>query len=551
MEKFKKAKAILYVEDEKSVQTELSEIIESFCEMLYVADNGAEGLELFKKHSPCLVVSDIKMPIMNGLEMAKAIKVINPETQVLFTTAFSEAEYMQEAIAMHIDGYILKPIDLEILESKIIKIIKIVQLQKELEEKRKKEKRKKAELETILSITKDGIVLLDLSLNFLYANEAYQQIMGYSLEELQNENCVSLTSDDNKEKTLAVFKKITLGQTIENYQKKCRKKDGSFVTLMLSSNLMPDGHSILVSIRDVSDEVHSKHLLDEYLKLVDENIITSTTDLKGVITYASKAFCEISGYSKEELIGSSHNIVRCSSTPQEVYAQIWLKLKKGETWEGEIKNRKKDGTSYWVFSKIYPVYDENGERVGYTAIRQDISNMKKIEEISITDGLTGVFNRRHFNDILPKFINSAKRNDELISFAMLDIDFFKHYNDTYGHQKGDEVLIAVAQAIGALLHRSDDYFFRLGGEEFGLLFKTTSQENSLHFAKSVLATVQELKIEHSKSNVSEFVSASLGLFTQKASSIEDEDSLYKITDDLLYEAKQSGRNRVAFNEDEV
>jgi diguanylate cyclase (GGDEF)-like protein/PAS domain S-box-containing protein len=284
--------------------------------------------------------------------------------------------------------------------------------------------------------------------------------------------------------------------------------------------------------------------LKNYLDIIDETVIISSTDLKGKIVYASKALCQISGYSQEELLNKSHSILRDKEVSKSLYKELWETIKKNKTWEGEIKNRRKDGTAYWVKAKISPVFDEFGDKVGYNSIRQDISDKKIIEQISITDGLTHIFNRRYFNDIFPKIINSSKRNNDIIGFILLDIDHFKQYNDNYGHQKGDEVLIAFAQCLKKSLHRADDLVFRLGGEEFGVVFKLKDKEKALLFANSIKNSIESLKIKHEYSDTSEYLTASMGLVCENANDIHTMDELYKQADDLLYKAKKNGRNQV-------
>ena len=135
MKNFRKVKSILYVEDEKFVQEELAEILENFCETLYLADDGFQGLEIFYQKSPDLIISDIKMPIMDGLDMAKRIKEENPKIPIIFTTAFSDVDYFQEAIELQVEGYLLKPINLELLEKKVFAVIENLELKKNLFEK--------------------------------------------------------------------------------------------------------------------------------------------------------------------------------------------------------------------------------------------------------------------------------------------------------------------------------------------------------------------------------------------------------------------------------
>ena len=288
--------------------------------------------------------------------------------------------------------------------------------------------------------------------------------------------------------------------------------------------------------------------MKKYIKIVDENVLTSSTDLDGNITYASEAFCEISGYTKDELIGQNHRIIRHSDMKESTYKELWETITSGKTWKGEIKNKKKNGDYYWVKASISPMFDNKGEIISYTAVRENITDKKIIEEISITDGLTNIYNRRYFDEIFPKIINEAKRKNELVAFVFMDIDHFKQYNDNYGHQKGDEVLINFAACLKQSLHRSSDYTFRLGGEEFAVVYQMETKEKAVEFANNLRKNIENLKIEHKYSSVSSYITASMGLICKNANEIVI-DEIYKQADDLLYQAKRSGRNQVKVNED--
>jgi len=289
--------------------------------------------------------------------------------------------------------------------------------------------------------------------------------------------------------------------------------------------------------------------LKQYTKLIDKNIITSSTDLKGNITYVSDAFCFISGYTKEELLGNSHRIVKHPDMPKEIYEELWNTITQDKTWSGEIKNLKKDGGYYWVKASISPIF-ENDKKVGYTAIRQDITDKKIIEEISITDGLTNIFNRRHFNDTFPKVLSSAKRNNDLVCFLLMDIDHFKQYNDNYGHQAGDDVLIKFAICLKENLNRVDDMAFRLGGEEFGIVFKADDKNKAFEFANKIRIKIEEMKMVHNFSSARKVVTASMGLVCIEPNETKEMDDIYKEADNLLYKSKESGRNKVSVSEAE-
>jgi diguanylate cyclase (GGDEF)-like protein/PAS domain S-box-containing protein len=293
------------------------------------------------------------------------------------------------------------------------------------------------------------------------------------------------------------------------------------------------------------DEVEASHKkIRQSLAIIDEHVITSSTDPQGVIEEASQAFCAISGYTKEELIGKPHSIVRHPDTPKALYEELWQTIKQGKTWHGEIQNRHKNGTAYWVSVTISPEFDEEGKIARFTAIRYDITDRKKVEQLSITDELTQLYNRRYFNQIVEKEIFRAQRANSYLGLLSLDIDYFKYYNDTYGHQQGDEVLKAIAHVLLHSAKRASDFAFRLGGEEFAILFSGEDQEHAVMFANSILHAIEQLNIDHQGSKVASVVTASIGLVVQRGNHLSSAETIYKEADQALYEAKTHGRNQV-------
>lgn len=302
--------------------------------------------------------------------------------------------------------------------------------------------------------------------------------------------------------------------------------------------------SLAKNINEILEKkLEAENKLKDHLKILDEHIISSTTNLEGKITSVSKAFCEVSGYSKEELIGNTHKLVRHDDIPDEIYRELWNTIKAKKTWRGEFKNQKKSGEIYWVEAIIEPLIQED-KVVGYTSIRHNITNKKKVEYLSITDELTQLYNRRHFNTIIEEELNRAKRRNDYISFLMLDIDYFKKYNDEYGHQKGDKILKEVSHVLKESSKRVSDFAFRIGGEEFALIFSSVEKENCLNFARSIKEEIENLKIENMNSEISNYLTVSIGLVCKKANEIKDSKELYKAADVALYEAKNSGRNQI-------
>jgi len=283
--------------------------------------------------------------------------------------------------------------------------------------------------------------------------------------------------------------------------------------------------------------------MESYIEIIDDHVLTSSTDLRGKIISASQAFSDISGYSKEELIGKPHSIIRHEDTPKELYVEMWSCITQGKIWKGQIKNKKKDGNYYWVEVVISPVYDDSKKMIGYTAIRHDITDKKRVEYLSISDELTTLYNKRYFNEILKNEINRAKRDETRFAFAMFDVDFFKQYNDTYGHQKGDFVLSSIGKKLQEICQRSTDIPFRIGGEEFAVIFHPHDEECAVEFAEYIRNEIESLHIEHKHNKASSFITVSIGLYTAVGQEVKSDKEIYLLADSALYEAKSLGRNQ--------
>ena len=283
-----------------------------------------------------------------------------------------------------------------------------------------------------------------------------------------------------------------------------------------------------------------------YFDIVNKFVITSATDAGGTITETSDAFSKISGYSPEELIGNNHRILRHPDMPDSIYEELWQTISNGKTWEGELKNRKKDGGYYWVHAYISPTLDEENNIIGYTAIRQDITDKKRAEELSITDELTTLFNRRYFNIIFPREIARAEREKKIIGLILLDVDYFKLYNDNYGHHQGDIALQSVALVLKNTIRRAGDFAFRVGGEEFGGIVSVESPEQVAEIAEKLRRSIEELEIKHEYNPKSLHLTVSIGVKTHVCSGrlLPEMNEFYSQADDALYQAKDKGRNQV-------
>ncbi len=167
-----------------------------------------------------------------------------------------------------------------------------------------------------------------------------------------------------------------------------------------------------------------------------------------------------------------------------------------------------------------------------------------LENLSSRDGLTGIANRRRFDEFLEQEWQRAKRKNTPLSLLMMDVDHFKQYNDNYGHLAGDDCLKQIASTLESQLKRPTDLVARYGGEEFVSILPDTDNEGALHIAKQFLESISELKIPHSHSSAADHVTISIGVATIKPSDSVSKEEFINAADSSLYEAKRGGRNQV-------
>jgi diguanylate cyclase (GGDEF)-like protein/PAS domain S-box-containing protein len=232
------------------------------------------------------------------------------------------------------------------------------------------------------------------------------------------------------------------------------------------------------------------------------------------------------------------------------------KILRGKTSiEIDIERTRKDGVMVPFMFSATPLRGIEGSVIGMVAQFKDITDRKyaentlkeaneRLERLSTSDGLTGVANRRCFDQTLQREWTRLQRTKDPLSLIMCDVDFFKLYNDAYGHQGGDDCLKAVAQALQDSARRGGDCVARYGGEEFAVIMPVTEEKNAVHVAEKIRQAVEKMAIAHSKSSVAPHVTLSLGVATVVPDDLETPQSLIKRADEALYRAKSSGRNCV-------
>ncbi|WP_323587233.1 PAS domain S-box protein [Aliarcobacter butzleri] len=393
-----KKMTLLYVEDDDNTREELEYFLEKKVLKLIVAKNGQEGLELFKKHNPDLVITDIQMPVMDGIQMIKAIKEINPQVPTVIVTTFSDIEYLFEAIKLNISNYLTKPLDLYALSETLYSISKNVFLEKENKEifnTLKQYKDVVDERSIVSKATKEGIIT--------YINEPFEKISGYKKEELLGKSH-NIISHPNIDKNIFkdMWKRIKVEKKSWHGRIKNISKEGKeyFVDLIVKPILDTNGDILeFISLaNDITDLELSREyfenltqknsldlnetikLVNTYKEAIDESNIILRVDTNKNITYANDAFYNISGYSKDELLGKPYSILKHYKLSEEESNQKIEEIFSEKIWKGKVSNYKKNGEVFHCHVTLFPLRNEKDEIVEFMSVRHDITEIENLHD---------------------------------------------------------------------------------------------------------------------------------------------------------------------------
>lgn len=313
-------------------------------------------------------------------------------------------------------------------------------------------------------------------------------------------------------------------------------------------NLVHDENYYTTRINELEETLKD---LRELKYTLDQAAIVTITDSKGAITYVNDLFCEISQYKQEELIGKNHRLLNSGYHPKEYFKEMWKQIGLGHTWEGEIRNRKKDGSIYWVQATIVPFMDEKGKPYKYISIRKDITMQKQLEEeifhLAYHDSLTNLPNRRMFMNQLRNEIIERNNSKAKLSILFIDLDNFKFINDKWGHDTGDLVIKEAANRIKEAL-RPTDMVARLGGDEFIVMLKDIQdKEDITNYVEQILAKFQKA-ISTCGQEYSLTCSIGIATYPENGDSAEQ---LITNADNALYHVKGRGKNDYVFYDNKM
>jgi diguanylate cyclase (GGDEF)-like protein/PAS domain S-box-containing protein len=583
------SKTILYVEDDENTREEIAFFLEKFALKIYIAKNGKEGLALYKKYSPDIVVTDIQMPVMNGIDMIKEIKKIDATIPTIVTTAFNETAYLLNAINIGVNRYILKPINLKKMIQEIIDLLD------------------EYEYEPLYQS-------LDHNGHILDVNAEWLAFLGYELKEILGKSFKDFIDKDSLEILDDALESLKEHGSISSIKLGLKHKDGSKLEVVASATLhytKKEGlERVEFELKNINYFKHSQNSINRVLEkerylrgLITTyahigSAIAQSTSLEEFLQNVTNAFIKNSEYehtfiaiidqeenlaieaqSKHEkldiskLLGKNFSVTQNTYFPireafysknmvivddisklldfpeKKFFNSIEININAIVALPINLKVAKKYlGVLVLHFNNTpkfnkeeLNLFDTISETVafGIQAFRDKKEKEELIEMLDIqatTDALTGCINRYKGSAIGQKEVERSLRYGRKLSLLYFDIDYFKDINDTLGHEKGDVVLKESAEFAKELL-RASDVIVRWGGEEFIIILPETTLESAIKIAEKLRYGFE--KAEFIKGRV---VTASFGVVEL----LKDEnwDGLIKRADDLMYKAKKSGRNRV-------
>lgn len=431
---------LLYVEDEELIRKLLSKKLERFVKKLYIAKDGEDGYSKYLEFKPDVILTDITMPKLNGIEMSRKIRELDKNIPIIVISAHSDSKFLMDAIDCGITSYLLKPID----KNKLFNLLEVNAKNAYMGKMNILQQKKIEEQQIILQ-------------NIINAEENISFVTDFNSLSFVNNAFLNFFDIANKEIFLEKFKRI-------------------------------------------------EDIFIENIDYVDKKIINDYSNIDKASF--GKSFCdEINNLNEEKrvvLINDKNN------EPKSFYLTISV-----------IDNDK----------ELYLINLTN-----ITSIKNE---RYSIEQKAYHDGLTNLYNRHKFNELFKIELERVKRYKHPLSMAVLDIDNFKIFNDTYGHLKGDEILIKIANSLAPKL-RITDISARWGGEEFVILFIETKIEDAVQCSNNIRKNIENLE-----NDLDTKVTVSFGVSEYKDN--DTLESLFERCDKALYTAKEKGRNRVEFS----
>jgi diguanylate cyclase (GGDEF)-like protein/PAS domain S-box-containing protein len=401
-----------------------------------------------------------------------------------------------------------------------------------------------------------GMALVTPDGRWLQVNPAFCELLGYSADELTSRTFMDVTHPDDLEDSIEHSRRQLDGEVDRlRIEKRYLRSDGTVVWVALTSTLArgDDGKPLhfVAQIEDVTERVRTRRALEEaeerFRSAFDYAPIgMGLVGLDGHWLRVNPMLCEITGYTESELLASTFYDITHPDDLEKNRTEV-QRVIGGERRAMRIEKRyvRPNGNTVWVRISSSLVRDADGNPLHFVSQIENVTDRKRAEErlkeLADHDSLTGLLNRRRFDEELRLTLQRLRRHGGQATLLLIDLDRFKRVNDTYGHKTGDEVLVAVAAALRGRL-RETDVVARLGGDEFAAIALETDGKDARSLATNLADALHALKITSGEAELT--VTASIGVVPLDQVSMADDDDPLVAADRALYQAKSGGRDRI-------
>ena len=508
----------------------------------------SEAREQLAAERFAVVLLDLGLPDTAGLDGVRQVRADAPETAIVVLSGLGSEAVAVQALATGAQDYLVKG---RTDEDTLKRSIRFAIARREADVAQRR-------LAAIVESSDDGILTMDLKARITSWNGGAERLYGHSREAVIGQSVRLLLPPERRGEERAFIKRVIEGHRVHGHETTCLRSDGELVHVSLTMSPILDAHGSAVALsviaRDISESTRAAASLraaQERFRIAFEEapIGMALIDPDRRFMKVNAAFTQITGYPADVIEGRLTSSIMHPDDPEAQGAAITaLVLGETENYTADRHVLHHSGHSLWVSLSVTCVRSEDGTPQHFLAQMQDITDRRRYEarlqHMADHDPLTGLLNRRAFERELRSHVARGERYGFSGAAIMIDLDHFKYYNDTLGHQAGDELIARVAGALSARLRRSD-VLARLGGDEFAVILPSADEAAARLVVDELLACVRGEGLL-APDGVRNILTASIGVaFFDDEAGLRPEDVMVN-ADLAMYDAKEAGRDRASF-----
>jgi diguanylate cyclase (GGDEF)-like protein/PAS domain S-box-containing protein len=495
-----------------------------------------------------VVLLDLGLPDARGLDGVHTLRAAAPETAIVVLSGLGSEAVALDALTTGAQDYLVKG---QAGDDALKRSIRFAIARREADVAQRR-------LAAIVESTDDAVITIDLEARVATWNAGAERLLGYAAEEIIGKPVALLVPPDGAAEQREILARVRAGERLHGIETQRVHRDGSRVDVSLAVSAIRDAQGSVIAIAAIARDITAKARAAASLRAAQEQfrlafeeapIGMALLSLDRRFMRVNRAFCAITGYTAAELEGSPTTFVTHPDDPAADEADV-LALLEGRTSQhsADRRIRHAEGHVVWVALSITCVRGDDGRPQHFLTQMIDVTDRRRYEErlqhMADHDPLTGLLNRRAFARELRDHVARSARYGAAGAALMIDLDAFKSYNDTLGHQAGDELIAQVADSLAARLRRSD-VLARLGGDEFAVILPTADESAAARVAAELLDCIRGDGAPGPDGR-RVAITASIGVAFFDDSDESAPEQVMVEADRAMYEAKQRGRDRVAF-----